>query len=230
MLENIIHPQAVISRKQKVLIALIQFIFICDVLLPMPANAQEAAQNIETNQNGLEVLEYPVIASVSFDDFEANKQNEIESLIAANKKIYALSEEDLKNIFKQTALKSFQQDVPNLSQDAKTDKNLSVDTGIKKVGYHIMTAYNSLPNQTDDSPCITANGFNVCKHGVEDTVAANFLKFNTRIRIPDLFGDRVFIVRDRMNTRYPNNVDVWMVNYDDAKHFGRRVAKIEILN
>jgi len=99
----------------------------------------------------------------------------------------------------------------------------------KGMGYHPMTAYTSEVAQTDSSPCITANGFNVCKHGVEDTIAANFLKFGTKVKIPELFGDRVFVVRDRMNKRYPDRVDVWMKNKPDAMKFGVRYAKIEVI-
>ena len=95
--------------------------------------------------------------------------------------------------------------------------------------WHTMTAYNSDPHQTDDTPCITANGFNVCVHGIEDTVAANFLPFNTKIKIPELFGDRIFVVRDRMNARFTDRVDVWMLNYSDARRFGVKHARIEIL-
>jgi len=92
-----------------------------------------------------------------------------------------------------------------------------------------MTAYNSEVGQTDNSPCITANGFNVCKHGIEDTVAANFLPFGTKVKIPALFGDKVFVVRDRMNKRFSNRVDIWMIDRPDAIKFGVKVAKIEVL-
>jgi 3D (Asp-Asp-Asp) domain-containing protein len=96
-------------------------------------------------------------------------------------------------------------------------------------GYHSMTAYTSEAAQTDASPCTTANGFNVCNHGVEDTVAANFLPFGAKVKIPDLFGDRVFIVRDRMNSRYSERVDVWMKEKPDAMKFGVRTARIVVL-
>ena len=96
-------------------------------------------------------------------------------------------------------------------------------------GSYTITAYNSEVEQCDDSPCITANGFNVCDHGIEDTVAANFLPFGAKIRIPELYGDKVFIVRDKMNKRYPNRVDVWMIEKQDAKQFGVKFAKIEVL-
>lgn len=94
---------------------------------------------------------------------------------------------------------------------------------------HTMTAYNSEAAQTDDSPCITANGFNVCEHNIEDTIAANFLPMGTKVRIPDLFGDRIFIVRDRMNQRHANRVDVWMKDRTSALKFGVKVAKIQVL-
>lgn len=100
---------------------------------------------------------------------------------------------------------------------------------IRDHGYHSMTAYSSEAMQTDDDPCSTANGFNVCKHAVEDTVAANFLKFGTKVRIPEVFGERVFIVRDRMNSRYSERVDVWFKNKVDAMKFGYKLAKLEVV-
>ncbi len=100
---------------------------------------------------------------------------------------------------------------------------------VKWTQYTAVTAYNSLKGQTDDSPCITANNFNLCKHGIEDSVAANFLRFGTKIRIPEVFGDRIFYVRDRMNSRYTNRVDVWLLSYSDARKFGKKYLKIEIL-
>lgn len=100
---------------------------------------------------------------------------------------------------------------------------------VLRTSTHTMTAYNSDPAQTDDTPCITANGFDVCAHNQEDTIAANFLKFGTKVRIPELYGDRIFIVRDRMNKRYSDRVDIWMKEKTDARQFGVKVAKIEIV-
>jgi 3D (Asp-Asp-Asp) domain-containing protein len=100
---------------------------------------------------------------------------------------------------------------------------------IKWSRHLVITAYNSEPGQTDDSPCITANNFNVCNNGVEDTIAANFLPFGSKVKIPELFGDRIFIVRDRMNRRFSNRVDVWMIEKPDAINFGVKVARIEVI-
>lgn len=103
------------------------------------------------------------------------------------------------------------------------------DIEIIKIHRVAMTAYNSEVGQTDDSPCITANGFNLCKHGIEDTIAANFLPMGTKVKIPDQFGDRVFIVRDRMHPRFQNRVDVWMIKRTDALKFGLKVSRIEVI-
>ncbi len=92
-----------------------------------------------------------------------------------------------------------------------------------------ITAYNSEVAQCNEFPCITANGYNLCTTKVGDTVAANHLPFGTKIRIPEYFGDKVFVVRDRMNARYSNRIDVWMERRGDAIQFGIKRAEVEIL-
>ena len=114
-------------------------------------------------------------------------------------------------------------------QDITNVAGLIDDFAIKSVSYRMVTAYNSEIGQTDNSPCITANGFNLCRHGIEDTIAANFLPFGAKVRMPELFGDKVFIVRDRMNSRHYNRVDIWMADRNDAIQFGVKSAKIEVL-
>lgn len=94
-----------------------------------------------------------------------------------------------------------------------------------------ITAYNSDSAQTDDSPCITASGLDVCKRGAEDIVATNYmhLPFGTIVKIPELFGDKEFIIHDRMNARYSARMDVWMESYASARKFGvKRNITVEI--
>ena len=91
-----------------------------------------------------------------------------------------------------------------------------------------VTAYNSLPGQTDSTPCITANGFNLCKNDTENVIAANFLKFGTKVRFPDYDPNTIYTVQDRMNARYNYRADIWMKNYADAREFGIRQLKMEI--
>jgi len=105
----------------------------------------------------------------------------------------------------------------------------SINREVDWSGYYKITAYNSEVAQTDGAPCITATGFDLCQHGIEDSIATNFLPFGTKIRIPELFGDKVFIVRDRMNQRYNDYLDIWMTDKQAAKQFGVKTAKIEVL-
>jgi len=86
------------------------------------------------------------------------------------------------------------------------------------------TAYNSMVWQCDDTPWITASGTR-CREGV---IAANFLPLGTKVMIEG-FGNRVFIVEDRMNRRYTNRIDIWMRTYSGALKFGRRQIKYYIV-
>lgn len=88
-----------------------------------------------------------------------------------------------------------------------------------------LTAYSSTPEETDSTPHLTAQNTPV-REGI---VAANFLPFGTRIKIPSVFGDREFVVEDRMHRRKTNFVDVWMPTKEEAKAFGIRQADILVV-
>ena len=88
-----------------------------------------------------------------------------------------------------------------------------------------LTAYSSTPEETDDTPFITATG----NHVRDGIVATNFLPFGTKVKIPEVFGDKIFIVDDRMHPRKKDYVDVWMATKQDALKFGIRRAKIVVL-
>ena len=90
----------------------------------------------------------------------------------------------------------------------------------------IITAYSSTPDQTDSTPFITASNTWVRK-GI---VANNFFPFGTRIRIPEYFGDKIFVIEDRMSWRKSNeHVDVWFSSRQQALNFGITKAYVEIL-
>lgn len=96
----------------------------------------------------------------------------------------------------------------------------------QKIMRVVMTAYSSHPDETDDTPFITASGTKT-RDGV---VAANFLPFGTVVKIPELFGDKTFVVEDRMHRRFAKRLDIWMPTKKDAILFGKVSAEIEILN
>lgn len=88
------------------------------------------------------------------------------------------------------------------------------------------TAYTSRPNETDGSPFITADG-SVVRDGY---VATNVLPIGTKIRIPSVFGDKIFEVHDRMNSRYSYRVDIWMSDLKSAKAYGlKRNIQVEVI-
>lgn len=89
----------------------------------------------------------------------------------------------------------------------------------------IVTGYSSTIWETDDTPFITASGTWV--H--EGIVATNLLPFGAKIRIPEIYGDKVFEVEDRMHSRNSYNVDIWFENHWQANNFGVARAKIEVL-
>ena len=90
----------------------------------------------------------------------------------------------------------------------------------------VATAYSSTVWQTDDTPHITAAGTRV-RDGI---VANNILPFGTRIRIPDLYGNKIFMVEDRMSWKKGNHqIDIWFPEYWQAKNFGAKTILIEIL-
>ena len=91
----------------------------------------------------------------------------------------------------------------------------------------LLTAYSSTPDQTDETPFITASNTGV-RDGV---VATNILPLGTRLMIPALFGAKIFVVEDRMNERYNGQyvVDIWQPDRASAEIFGVKEAVIIIL-
>jgi len=110
--------------------------------------------------------------------------------------------------------------VSNIEEKPKQKEVVVVDTITTTI-----TGYSSTVDQTNSDPFITASG-----HWVRDgIVAANFLPFGTQIRIPQYFGNKVFVVQDRMNRRHSNRVDVWFHTRQQAINFGIKQTYIEIV-
>ncbi len=90
----------------------------------------------------------------------------------------------------------------------------------------IVTAYSSTPWETWGNPFVTAAGTWV-KDGI---VANNYLPFGTKVRMPEIYGDRVFIVEDRMHSRKGNyHFDIWFPSHSEAVNFGVKRTYVEVL-
>jgi 3D (Asp-Asp-Asp) domain-containing protein len=93
---------------------------------------------------------------------------------------------------------------------------------VKSETIRVVTAYNvGDPRQTDDTPCISANGEMRC--------AANFVPLGSHLYV-DKIG--VCLVSDRMNKRYRNRVDIAMRKdeYRKALQFGHQKLQVKILD
>jgi len=113
--------------------------------------------------------------------------------------------------------------IENGSGEKSTEDNKTEEAEVKNRKLVVVTAYSSTVDQCDSTPFITANG----THVHDGTIAANFLKFGTRVKFPSLYGDKIFIVEDRMKSNY--KVDIWFPTRQEAKNFGVKRVEIEIL-
>ena len=102
---------------------------------------------------------------------------------------------------------------------------LEGDPTVVKEHWITVTSYSSEPRQTDSTPFTTAWQTPV-RDGV---VALNFLPKGSMVRFPDMYGDKIFIVEDRMNVRYQYRADIWMYTRAEATSFGIKYLRMEEL-
>ena len=106
---------------------------------------------------------------------------------------------------------------------AQSPESINKTGAVKEKRLVVVTAYSSTPDQTDDSPFITANGAYV----YDGLIAANFLPCGDKVKFPDYFGDKIFTVEDRTAKRFGNRADIWMESRQAALQFGIRKLTIE---
>ena len=99
------------------------------------------------------------------------------------------------------------------------------DLATSTVLYMRVTAYASVPDETDNTPFIMADGH----HVYDGAAASNILPFGTKIMIPSLFGSKVFTIEDRMSQKIKNTIDIWMPSVGKAIFFGANHADIVVL-
>lgn len=105
------------------------------------------------------------------------------------------------------------------------------DIPVKYTKTVTVTAYNSVPWQTDSTPCISADGSNICelkKQGEQSCAAA--MPFGTKINVP---GFGVCTVRDRLAPKYSHRVDLYFGGADQigqAKQWGKRSLQVSVLD
>jgi 3D (Asp-Asp-Asp) domain-containing protein len=50
------------------------------------------------------------------------------------------------------------------------------------------------------------------------------------LKIPELYGDKIFVVEDRRSwTKGNYHIDIWFPSYWEALNFGVKITEVEIL-
>lgn len=99
-------------------------------------------------------------------------------------------------------------------KDIKT--NRQDEPKIKKIMFLNITGYSSSFDETDDTPWTTAYN-TIVRDGI---AASNILPFGAKIRIPQLFGNKIFTIEDKMNQRFNEHIDIWFPTKEEALNFG----------
>jgi hypothetical protein len=69
--------------------------------------------------------------------------------------------------------------------------------------YAHVTGYNTVPAQTDNTPCVAASGANIC--GRTDVIACpRSIKFGTIIEI----NEKMYVCEDRLARKYDSRFDI----------------------
>ncbi|MFH0840510.1 MAG: hypothetical protein V1865_00785 [bacterium] len=122
-----------------------------------------------------------------------------------------------------------------------TSKNASVATtqlssAESEWSYRLITAYNTVESQCDDTPCISANLINICQGlaNGKKYVATNYLKFGSIIEIKDKYGKSLglFEVVDRTNARYKYRIDIAFSKdqIQAALEFGKQTLLVRVVH
>ncbi len=146
----------------------------------------------------------------------------------ASNHIVLAQENEIKEVFIGQLAFSENEDNLNLQENSFLEQPLLPgQTGAKIIKKQLImvTGYSSTPDQTDSTPFITASGSRV--H--DGVIAANFLKFDTKVQFPQIFGDKVFIVEDRMAIKNSHKIDIWFPNRRSALEFGIQKTEMIIL-
>lgn len=104
-------------------------------------------------------------------------------------------------------------------------RSVLCDTKITKQIYATVTAYNTVPWQTDSSPCVGAAGIDIC--GRDDvTTCPRRYSLGTRFRI----GNKTYTCLDRTALKYDDRFDIsFDKDIQGAREFGKQRLLVTII-
>ncbi len=117
------------------------------------------------------------------------------------------------------------------TETATVEEPIQQSLAVKYTKKYTVTAYNSVPWQTDSTPCVSADGSDICKlHEQGDLSCAASLPFGTKINVP---GFGVCTVRDRLAPKYSYRIDLYFGGADKiqaAREWGKRQVDVDVLD
>lgn len=111
--------------------------------------------------------------------------------------------------------------VPHRAPKSAPEAKIEATGTIREV-----SAYNSVSGQTDSSPCIGADGTDLCQRHEkgECIVASNAYPLGSKVTVEKI---GICTVADRMNRRYQNRVDIFM-NKDIKRAINFGVQRLKV--
>lgn len=214
-MKNITTQNVIMSGKTWVLAILA--VFVVSLLVPMEASAK--ISEIDNKTTGFDQYVSLYYRQNKLTELKSDKNKTAVSTVKSAKSSDKPEKtDDIKGLqsFLATKYNYNKLTVAGIDSDQKPDHVVKA----------VITAYTSTPDQTDSTPDIAASG----KHVYDGMIAANWLPFGTKVKIPALYGDKIFTVDDRMNKRYGyGRMDVWLdVGRAEAIKFGVKRVEIEV--
>lgn len=112
-------------------------------------------------------------------------------------------------------------ETPNISSGEPAPITVQIHT--REVIVATITAYSSSPEQTDDTPYLTASGERVHSGGI---ACPNRYPFGTLVEI----DGKMYYCNDRMGPKYENEnrFDIWMETESAARVWGKKKTTVTI--
>lgn len=98
---------------------------------------------------------------------------------------------------------------PKITKHVSPHHNLAVEAEV--------SAYTSDPAETDNSPCISASGKNICELDYPVAACPRKYPFGTQIELPN---KKTYTCEDRLHQRYDHRFDLYFKSKEKALKWG----------
>ncbi|MDI6602827.1 MAG: hypothetical protein QME57_01765 [Patescibacteria group bacterium] len=107
-----------------------------------------------------------------------------------------------------------------------SDETFLIETEGKETIIATVTGYLLVEWETDDDPCITASGLNVCEVDKNIVACPRRYPFGTKV----LINEKVYTCEDRTNIKYDGVFDILFKTEKEMNSWGKRILPVTIFN